>query len=393
MILHVDMDAFYASIEEREDPELQGKAVVVGGTPTGRGVVSTANYEARKFGVHSAMAASRAKRLCPHAIFVRPQMGLYVEVSRQIREIFQRYTPEIEPLSLDEAFLDVSGCEKLFGSAIRIGREIQEAIAQELRLPASVGVAENKFLAKLASDLEKPRGFTVITPESMHEILDPLPVAKIWGIGKVTQRKFANVGVNTFGQLRMLTREQATQVFGNMGEHFWCLANGLDHRKVVSERKAKSISHETTFPEDVSDTEALESHLLNLTEQVGQRLRSMKRAGMTLTVKVRFSDFQTISRSQSFAEPTNSTDRLWEVSSKLLHAALPMSQLAVRLIGVGVSRFEKALPKQLELFESTGEAANSGVDATADLIRDKFGKSALLRASTLKTRRKRPDSQ
>lgn len=389
MILHVDMDAFYASIEERENPELRGKAVVVGGSPGGRGVVSTANYEARKFGVHSAMAASKAKRLCPHAIFVRPQMDLYVDVSRHIRSIFQRYTPEIEPLSLDEAFLDVSGCVKLFGSAQKIGREIQDAIASELNLPASVGVAENKFLAKLASDLEKPKGFTVITPETMHEILDPLPVSKIWGIGKVTQRKFTNVGINTFGQLRILAREQAAQVFGNMGEHFWCLANGLDHRQVISERRAKSISHETTFPEDVSDLEILQAHMLNLTEQVGQRLRSRSWTGKTLTIKVRFSDFQTISRSRTFESPTNSTDQMWDAANTLLQHALPMSRLPVRLIGVGVNRFEQAKAKQLELFGVSGESASNGVDSTADLIRDKFGKGALQRASTLKTKKKR----
>ena len=247
MILHVDMDAFYASVEEREDPSLRGKPLIVGGSAEGRGVVAAANYAARKFGVHSAMPAARAKQLCPQAVFIKPRIDYYATVSRQIREIFESFTSQIEPLSLDEAFLDVSGSESLFGASAQIGRQIKQLIRERLQLVASVGVAPNKFLAKIASDLEKPDGFVIVEADQIQAFLDPLPVGRLWGVGKVTGRAFERLGIRTIGQLRQLSVESLDELFGTAGEHYWRLAHGIDDRRVTPDREAKSISNETTF--------------------------------------------------------------------------------------------------------------------------------------------------
>ena len=384
MILHVDMDAFYASVEERERPELHGKPVIVGGSPTGRGVVSAANYAVRKYGVHSAMPTSQALRLCPHAIIIRPRMNFYVEVSKQIHEIFYRYTPEIEPLSLDEAFLGVAGSEPLFGSAIEIGRRIKREIRNELQLVASVGVAPNKFLAKLASDLEKPDGFTVITDDNMQAVLDPLPVSRMWGVGKVTQRKLEALHISTFGDLRALSAEQATHLFGKAGNHFWRLARGLDDRPVIPERDAKTVSHESTFPVDVTDQDVLLARLLELTEQVAARLRKKGQQGRTVVLKARYSDFHTITRSRSLECPTNSTDVLWSVVADLLRSSLPNRPVCLRLLGMGVSNLETNRPRQLNLFDGPAKVANADLDRATDAVRLAFGNAAIRRASTIK---------
>ncbi len=394
MILHVDMDAFYASVEERENPVLRGKPLIVGGSPRGRGVVSAANYAARKFGVHSAMPTSRAVRLCSQATIVRPRMQRYAEISHEIRAIFARYTPEIEPLSLDEAFLDVHGTQQLFGDAVEIGRRIKAEILSELQLVASVGVAPNKFLAKLASDLEKPDGFTIIAPERIQEILDPLEISRIWGVGRVTQRKFEARGITTFGQLRMLGNEKAQYLFGPVGEHFWRLSQGMDSRRVVSARRAKSISHETTFAADVEDSEVLLARLLELTEQVGYRLRRADRLGKTVNLKVRYSDFHTVTRAQSLAVASSATDSLWKVARELFEGSLPKTRkLNLRLIGMGVSNLQTNRPVQLGLFDDSVEqqrqsAAQSRLDAAADSVREKFGELALQRASVVGKKKK-----
>lgn len=387
MILHVDMDAFYASVEEREFPALRGKPLIVGGSAGGRGVVAAANYAARKFGVHSAMPTSQAIRLCPHVKIIRPRMDFYAGISRAIREIFHRYTPEVEPLSLDEAFLNVAGSEKLFGSAEKIGRMIQHDIATELNLVASVGVAPNKFLAKLASDLEKPNGFTVIPANRIHEILDPLSVSRIWGVGHVTLKRFERYGITTFGQLRKLTVEQAKQLFGSSGEHFWQLCQGIDGRNVVPDREAKAVSHETTFSNDITDLETLEAWLLELTEQVGRRLRRLERKGRTVTIKVRFSDFHTITRSRTLPDVSNSTERLWQTAVDLLRTELPQRDLVVRLLGMGVSQLDQVhsrQAKQLSLFEDESDVRSQQLDATTDLIRASFGAASLRRGSSVK---------
>lgn len=383
MILHIDMDAFYASVEQRDQPELRDKPVIVGGSANGRGVVSAASYEARKFGVHSAMPTRRALQLCPHAIVLKTRMSVYADVSRKIRKIFGRYTPEIEPLSLDEAFLDVTGVEQLFGSAEEIGLAIKREIYDELELIASVGVAPNKFLAKLASDLEKPNGFTVIDEDRILETLEPLPVSRLWGVGKVTERKLLDAHISTFGDLQRLNLEQTQGLFGNLGEHFWKLARGKDSRRVVTDRDARTISHETTFFRDVTDIDILLARLLDLTEQVGSRLRASSLLGKTIQLKVRYSDFHTITRSRSLPKPTNSTELLWQVVSDLMTNQLPKRALVVRLVGMGVSNLESPKPKQLDLFGESQTDEPSKIDSATDAIRKQFGHGSLKRASTL----------
>ncbi|MBP89326.1 MAG: DNA polymerase IV [Planctomycetaceae bacterium] len=379
MIIHVDMDAFYASVEERERPELRGKPVIVGGTPEGRGVVAAANYAVRKFGVHSAMPTSTALRLCRDAIVLRPRIDYYAEVSRQIRDVFHHYTPLVEPLSLDEAFLDVSGCIQLFGSAEEIGRKIKQDIKDELQLVASVGVATNKFLAKFASDLDKPDGFVVVQENAIREFLDPLPVGSIWGVGRVAGKALGQLGIRTIGQLRGLSRETLDGRFGKMGEHMWNLARGIDDRAVIPDREAKSISHETTFARDVEDFEVLQAWLMALTEQVARRLRRHSLRGRTVQLKVRYDDFDTITRSQSLPEPTNSTDVLWRVASNLLSSRLPDRHLCVRLIGIGVGNVDRTERKQQLTFDDDG-GGSERLDEVTDKVKDRFGPDAIRRA-------------
>ncbi len=247
MILHIDMDAFYASIEIRDNPALASLPVVIGGTPQGRGVVSTANYIARQYGIHSAMPASQAVRLCPHATFLRPRMDYYADIARQIRAIFHEYTDLVEPLSLDEAFIDVTGSQALFGEAASIASQIKQRIRDQLGLTASAGVAPNKFLAKVASDLQKPDGLVIVPVDGVQDFLDPLPVSKVWGVGAQTQKKLDRYHVRTIGDLRRLSMEALKAIVGVNCEHFYRLARGQDSRHVIPDRDAKSISHETTF--------------------------------------------------------------------------------------------------------------------------------------------------
>ena len=383
MILHVDMDAFYASVEERDRPELRGQAVIVGGTPEGRGVVAAANYEARKSGVHSAMPAARAKRLCPHAIFLPPRLDHYAQVSQQIREVFNRYTPLVEPLSLDEAFLDVTGSETLFGSSVQIGKQIKQQIHDSLQLVASVGVAPNKFLAKLASDLDKPDGFVVVDSERIQQFLDPLPVGRIWGVGRVAEKVLERLGVRTVGDLRRLSLECLTDHFGTHGRHLWELSQGIDERRVVPDRDAKSVSHETTFAEDIDEMEVLRAWAIELTEQVARRLRRHDLQGCTVQLKVRFSDFRTITRSTTLPRPTNVTQEIWQAADKMLSTRLPAKHLAIRLLGVGVSGFQTSELRQRSLFEDQDHAVQANLDQATDRIRDKFGEASINRASGL----------
>jgi len=383
MILHVDMDAFYASVEERDRPELQGRPVIVGGTPDGRGVVAAANYEARKFGVHSAMPAARAKRLCPQAVFLRSRLNHYAEVSRQIRDVFHRFTPLVEPLSLDEAFLDATASESLFGSSIEIGRQIKQGISAELQLVASVGVAPNKFLAKMASDLKKPDGFVVVAPDQIQQFLDPLPVGRLWGVGRVTGRVLDRLGVRTIRDVRQLRPETLRKHFGEHGQHLWDLSRGIDDRKVVPDREAKSVSHETTFAEDIDDLETLRAWVLELTEQVARRLRRHELLGRTVQLKVRFSDFRTITRATTLPRPTNGTQEIWQVADKMLSTRLPAKHLAVRLLGVGVSGFDHPEQTQRSLFDDGEHVVQADLDQAADQIREKFGAASIARASGL----------
>lgn len=380
-ILHVDMDAFYASVEERERPDLAGRPVVVGGNPEGRGVVAAANYAAREYGVRSAMPAARARLLCPHAVFIRSRMTLYAEVSAEIRAIFERYTPLVEPLSLDEAFLDVGASEGLFGTGVDIARRIKGEIRSELGLVASVGVAPNKFLAKLASDLDKPDGLVVVAPGSVQEFLDPLPVEKLWGVGAAAGKRLHAIGVHTIADLRARPEAALGEQFGKWGHRLFELAHGRDDRPVIPEQEARSISHETTFEVDVTQAGALRDCLRGLTEQVAWRVRRQGlRAGM-VEIKVRYADFRTVNRSAGLAAASSGTRDLWACASRLLTQQLARRADPVRLLGMGVGRLTRASVEQPDLFDAPAAARQQRIDAMVDTVNERFGGAALSRGA------------
>ena len=382
-ILHVDMDAFYASVEQREQPALRNQAVVVGGTPEGRGVVSAASYEARRFGVHSAMPAAIARRLCPHAEFIRPRMGFYARVSTQIREILGRYTPLIEPLALDEAFLDVTASERLFGSAPRIAAQIRQAIRAELDLPASVGVAGNKFLAKLACTLAKPDGIKVVEAGSVQEFLDPLSVSRLPGVGEAARASLARLRINTIADLRQADPERLSELFGSWGARLLSLARGVDPRPVVPDGRAKSISHETTFAHDISDIQVLRAWVFDLSEQVGLRARRTRLRGRTVRVKLRYEDFTTVSRARSLDHPFNDTATIAATANDMLVREVQRVPGALRLLGVGLAGFEQNVSPQIDLFTGEHATAASPIDHITDDIVRRFGPGAVSRARTL----------
>ncbi|MDR9436490.1 MAG: DNA polymerase IV [Thiohalophilus sp.] len=382
-ILHVDMDAFYASVEVREQPALAGRPVIVGGSAEGRGVVAAASYEARKFGVHSAMPMARALRLCPDAVRLPARLDFYQQISQQIRAIFARYTPEIEPLSLDEAFLDVTASEKLFGTAREVALRIKQDIRDELSLVASVGIAPNKFLAKIASDLDKPDGLVEVAQDEVQTFLDPLPVSRLWGVGKVTGARFEELGIRTIGQLRGRTAEFLTMEFGKFGSHLWELAHGRDPRPVISDHRAKSISMENTFATDVHDTQILRAWLMDMAEQVASRLRQQDFYGRTIQIKLRFADFKTVTRAHTLDEATRSTRDICHTALALLAEAWTGRSPAVRLLGVGVSGLAEVppVPQQGDLFTTSEMTTDKQreLDELADAINNRFGKQQLRR--------------
>ncbi len=376
-ILHVDMDAFYASVEQRDRPELKGKPVIVGGQ-TQRGVVASASYEARKFGVRSAMPTAKALRLCPQAILVKPRFERYSEVSRQIREIFLSYTPLVEPLSLDEAFLDVTGGGKLFGSTEQIAREIKQKILDNTGLTCSVGVSFNKFLAKLTSDLCKPNGLMVIDERQAEEILPGLPVGRLWGVGPATEEKMHQMGLRTIGDVQNVPEEELKRRFGRYGAQLYALARGLDERPVKPERETKSVSRETTFLEDLTSHDQLKQVLLELCEQVGRDLRKEGLVGRTAHLKVRFADFTTITRSQTLPLPIKTAKALWQEIERLFDDKITLSR-GVRLLGVGVSNLSPIGAGQLLLFDDDKQDVT--VDHLLDELRGRFGPDAIQRGA------------
>ncbi|MFO8024260.1 DNA polymerase IV [Thiohalophilus sp.] len=382
-ILHVDMDAFYASVEVREQPALAGRPVIVGGSAEGRGVVAAASYEARKFGVHSAMPMIRALRLCPDAVRLPARLDFYQKISQQIRAIFARYTPEIEPLSLDEAFLDVTASEKLFGPAREIALRIKQDISDELSLIGSVGIAPNKFLAKIASDLDKPDGLVEVAQDQVQNFLDPLPVSRLWGVGKVTGARFEQLGIRSIGQLRGRTAGFLTMEFGKFGTHLWELAHGRDPRPVISDHRAKSISMENTFAADIHEAQILRAWLMDMAEQVAYRLRQQDFYGRTIQIKLRFADFKTVTRARTLVEATCSTRDICHTALALLEEAWTARSPAVRLLGVGVSGLGEDPPAQQqgELFGSTARDTDKQgeLDELADAINNRFGKQQLRR--------------
>ena len=383
MILHVDMDAFYASVEIRDRPELADRPVVVGGTPQGRGVVCAANYIAREFGIHSAQPAATAVRLCPHATFLAPRMEYYAQISQQIRKIFDQFTPLVEPLSLDEAFLDVTGSEAIWGSSIEIGHRIKTSIRDELSLVASVGVAPNKFLAKIASDLEKPDGFVVVDANKIQQFLDPLPVRRIWGVGPTTGKALARLGIHSVGDLRRLDARVLADQFGEHGEHLWRLAQGIDNRRVVPQREAKSISHETTFGRDIDDVEVQRAWVVELAEQVGCRLRRKQMKGRTVQLKVRYNDFRTLMRAKTLPNATDVTAEIAAAAVESLETLAAKKHGPVRLLGVGVTGFDHHETRQLLLFDEDQHKSHQRIDTAADEIRKRFGAASLTRGSRL----------
>lgn len=381
-ILHVDMDAFFAAIEQLDRPDLRGQPVLVGGRADQRGVVAAASYEARKFGCHSAMPMATALRLCPKAVVVAPRGSRYREVSAQVFAILERFTPLVEPLSVDEAFLDVTGSIGLFGQPPDIARQIKERIRSVTGLTGSVGVAPNKFLAKLASDHEKPDGLVVIVPERIIEFLDPLPIARLWGVGKATLPKFEKLGIHSFADARRFSETELQARFGEMGRHVFRLVRGLDDREVIPEREAKSISHEVTFPVDVEDHAHLRNVILDQTDQVARRLRRHGFLGRTVTLKIRTGDFTTLTRSKTLQESTDQTQLLWGAVAELFEEWCRQLHPAVRLIGVGLSNLSPRHDQQLFLFGQEESNRRRQLDRAIDEIRSRFGDGAIGRAGS-----------
>ena len=379
-IIHVDMDAFYASIEERDHPELAGQPVIVGG-PCRRGVVSASSYEARKYGITSAMPIAQALRLCPKGIFLPCDMTRYVEVSGRIRAIFESYTPVVEPLSLDEAFLDVTGSLALHGDAPTIGRDIKTRIRRELDLPASVGVAPNKFLAKLASDIDKPDGFVVVAPDHVEDFLAALPVERIPGVGEMGQKILHELGVSTIAQLRSIPVELLLNRLGSFGYTLEDLAHGRDDSPVVPDAAAKSIGAERTFPHDIGDPDAVAEVLRSLAENVGRRLRREKLKAGRVEVKVRLAHFATSTRSRTLREPTSVDKVLIDTALALLHERLERSINEVRLVGVQAGKLAPSTFTQLDLFGDPTDDKHRSIDSAVDRIRDRFGRGSIRRGA------------
>lgn len=377
-ILHADMDAFYASVEQRDNPALSGQPVIVGGLME-RGVVAAASYEARKYGVHSAMPISKARRLCPDGVYIRPNMNKYRQVSAEIVTLLERFSPCLETLALDEAFLDISGMELLYDDVRMIGQAIKEAVWQELQLVISVGIAPNKFLAKLASAFGKPNGLVVIRPGEEERFLEPLPIDRLWGVGTVTERALRALQINTIGQLRRADIAQVERRLGNQARELYQLAWGRDTRPVVPEREAKSIGHEDTFAQDIFATEDILRELLALAERVGWRLRRAGLAGRTITLKVRFASFHTVTRAVTLADPTALDAVLYQTVRQLL-AKIPCNE-GIRLLGITVSHLG-APGVQLNLFNEH-EAKQERIAQAMDRLTERFGNGIVKRSRLL----------
>jgi DNA polymerase-4 len=387
-ILHVDLDAFYASVEQLADPSLRGRPVIVGGLGR-RGVVAAASYEARRYGVHSAMPMGRARRACPDGVFLAPRFDAYGDASQSVMAILRDVTPLVEPLALDEAFLDVSGARRLHGSAPEIAVALRRRIRAETGLVASVGVATTKFVAKLASDLAKPDGMLVIEAGTEVEFLHPLEVRRLWGVGPKTGERLAQLGVRTIGDLAALPEETLAHALGDaQGRHLHALAWNRDNRAVEPERQVKSVGHEETFPTDITDPETLGREALRMSERVAERLRGGRRAGRTIQLKLRYKDFRTITRSRTLAEPTNLAADIAAVARSLLDA-VELGE-GVRLLGVAVQQLhgvddveeETGAQDQLPLDVDAGvarggDARQRAVEESMDEVRKRFGDDAV----------------
>lgn len=386
-ILHLDLDAFFASVEQRDDPALRGKPVLVGGTGP-RSVVCAASYEARRFGCRSAMPMGQARRLCPQAIVARPRFEAYRAASEQVFAILERHSPLVEPISIDEAFVDATGSERLFGDGGAVAERLRSAVRAECRLAASVGVAPNKFLAKLASDLAKPDGLLVVDAEWVRSVLPALPVARLWGVGPVLEAKLLRHGLRTFRDVATCPPSSLSRWAGMEAAHLQALARGEDDRAVVLDRAAKSIGQERTFGEDVADPEEVRAMLLREVESIAGRLRRAALRARSISLKIRFGDFQTISRAATWEEPTDRTDLLWQRADALFAAWCRQGFVPIRLIGASLSQLTEATA-QPGLFSHGEDERRRRLDAVADRIAEKFGGAAARRGAAGGGRRER----
>ncbi len=381
-ISHVDMDAFFASVEQRDNPDFRGKPVVVGSDPKngiGRGVVSTCSYEARKYGICSAMPISVAYRKCPAAIFLPVDMEKYARVSQEIHQILCAFTPDIEPVSIDEAFLDISATYKLFGTPYNTGVLMKSRIKKETGLTASVGIAPTKMAAKIASDLKKPDGLVEVRRENLLDFLWPLDAGRLWGVGKKAKDALNELGIITIGDLAKTDVREIINLFGKNGVSFWRLANGMDERELEIDREAKSISNEITFEEDTSDKEKIISALISLCEKVSQRLRREGLKAKTITLKLRFEDFQTFTKSVTLFSSTNFFDIISREVKQLFYG-FKYGKRLVRLIGLKVSNLYPADLKE-NLFEDKEDVKREQVHKAIDQIKEKFGSGSIVRAA------------
>jgi DNA polymerase IV len=375
-IIHLDMDAFYASVEMLDNPSLKGQPVIVGGTSQ-RGVVSAASYEARKFGVHSAMPIATALRLCPKGHYLPVRMSRYKEISDQVFAIFSLYTPLIEPLSIDEAFLDVTASQKLFGPAERIAGAIKDAVRERVGLTISAGVAPSKLVAKIASDLEKPDGLTIVPEGQVRQFLAGLPIEKLWGVGKVTQKDLSLLNVKTIGDLTRLPKDLLQRRFGHQGLQLYFLSRGIDDREVQPERQVKSLGREETFLEDIQDRSLAEKEILALSQKVSKRLRRHNLAGRTITLKVTYNDFNHITRSSTVNEATDDGGTIYHLALSLLDKT-EIGRKPIRLLGIYLSQLAKPGEGQLWLFSTaTGTDKARNLNRALDAIQDKFGEKAI----------------
>ncbi len=384
-ILHIDMDAFFAAIEQQANPELQGKPVIVAGDPDGRGVVATASYEARMFGVRSAMPLKEARRRCPHAILVRGRHSYYEKVSNRLLKVYRKYTPTVEPFSIDEAFLDVRGCERLHGDACEIAHKIKTDVREGFGLTCSVGIAPNKLVAKMASDMKKPDGLTVIRSEDIASVIWPLPVRKLYGVGEKTSEVLESLGVKTVGAVAEMPVELLVEKFGETGRLLHSLACGIDNSRVnpAIGEMPKSIGHEITLQEDSKNERLILTHILSLSQQVGRRLRQQGLVGRTVVLKLRYSDFTTLTRANTFSFFTCLDEDIYEAAKRLLLINWSRPR-KIRLVGVTVTSLSSQddFMRQLALFEE--DEKRRRVAATMDKVRDRFGESAITRASLIR---------
>lgn len=381
VVMHADMDAFYAAVEQRERPELRGKPVIVGGSRDGRGVVTAASYEARAFGVHSAMPSRQAARLCPQAEFVPGRMDLYAEVSSRVMDLFRSYTPLVEPLSLDEAFLDVTGCERRYGAPAEIADHLRAAVRRSEGLPISVGVATSKSVAKIASQVAKPDGARVIAPGAESAFLDPLPVRMVWGIGPKTAARLARHGVTTVGDLARLAPERVHAGFGGAAAQAAVRSRGIDPRAVIPSPRRRSVGNEVTFDRDVDDGAIVVDYLQQLAEHVGQRLRAKQLRARTISVKVRYADFRTITRQTTVAAAVDIGAAIFALARDLFMRVARVGDV-YRLVGVHASALESFCYSQLPL-RPPETRERRRLDEAQDRIRRRFGDAVLAPATLL----------